>query len=331
MKRSKTTLKVQKFSALQLGRIFPVGIRIGLWTTRAAAAKKLDATAPELSRGVQVAALPNEILDLFSADDITDYVARKLLETIKSDGLPTVLTRANNHAVHSDDRSAAAVMAALRARPLKRQVRAKKTSSYAALTTFPETTRRDVDGVRKRLPLDIARQFKDGKARGEWSTITEGARRLGFPRTTVSRALSIDALPEYVKKLLPREKLTLAVGAELVEIKNDIGISKLQRNAYLTEGWSAIRPVRVILDELAIGGTASPEKIKIRVRQGYQNQYLKIECSHMIVVSRYRKEIEAMIRRLIRMRRDKRDESELFSEDELAKFYDVLPKVRRKS
>lgn len=45
----------------------------------------------------------------------------------------------------------------------------------------------------------------------------------------------------------------------------------------------------------------------------------------MIVVSRYRKEIEAMIRRLIRMRRDKRDESELFSEDELAKFYDVLP------
>lgn len=71
-------------------------------------------TQSKLSRGVSVASIPPEILNLFSSPKaITDYGAKKLLEILASDGLSVMLARANHYAESVNDKSTRMVLAAL--------------------------------------------------------------------------------------------------------------------------------------------------------------------------------------------------------------------------
>lgn len=318
-----------KFSALTLGRLFEIHTEIGERKTRAEVMEWLNVTGPQLSRGIQVVKLPSEILDLFSSpSELTDYYARKLLALIKREGLPTIIARARSHAAISNDRRAAVVIAALQACPPKARLGAGKIPTNMSHTIKRQVTLQSNNENRKRLPLDIAKDFKAGQARGEWRTITDGAKGLKLPRTTVSRAMSIDKLPDEVKRLFMGDTLTPAVGARLISIQNEIGMLQLKMNARDTERCSAIRPARTVLHELELSRGTSREKVKIHVRPGYQNKFLKIECSHMIVALLYRKEIEVAIRQIIKRRRDKRDVTDLFSKEELARLESNFSKAQ---
>lgn len=318
-----------KFPALTLGQLFEIHPQIGERKTRAEVMEWLDVTGPQLSRGIQVAKLPSAILDLFSSSaELTDYYARKLLALIKREGLPTIIARAHSHAALSNDRRAAVVIAALQACPPKTRAGAGKIPTNMSHTIKRRIALQPNDEIRKRLPLDIAKAFKAGQASGEWRTITDGAKELKLPRTTVSRAMSIDKLPDEVKRLFMGGTLTPAVGARLIAIQNEIGMLQLKLNARNTERCSAIRPARTVLHELDLSRGTSREKVKIHVRPGYQNKFLKIECSHMIVALLYRKEIEAAIRQIIKRRRDKRDVTELFSKEELARIMSNFSKAK---
>lgn len=317
-----------KFPALTLGQLFEIYTENGDRKTRAEVMEWLNVSGPRLSRGIQVAKLPSEILDLFSPSELTDYYARKLLALVKREGLPTIIARARSHATISNDRRPAVAIAALQACPPKTRVGAGKIPTNMSHTIKRQIALQPNNEIRKRLPLDIAKAFKAGEARGEWRTITDGAKGLKLPRTTVSRAMSIDKLPDEVKRLFMDDTLTPAVGARLIAIQNEIGMLQLKSNARNTERCSAIRPAKTVLHELDLSRSTWREKVKIHVRPGYQNKFLKIECSHMIVALLYRKEIEAAIRQIIKRRRDKRDVTELFSKAELAQYMSNFSKAQ---
>jgi hypothetical protein len=80
--------KILHDSPVDLASIFSAGVLCGRWTTQTAAAEELQVAHSKLSRGVSVASLPREILNLFSSPKtITDLGAKTLLEILASHGL----------------------------------------------------------------------------------------------------------------------------------------------------------------------------------------------------------------------------------------------------
>lgn len=288
----KKTSMSKYYSPMDLATIFSAGVLCGKWTTQTAAAEELQVTHSKLSRGVSVAALPREILNLFSSPKaITDHGAKTLLETLASDGLSVMLTRANHYAESVNDKRTRMVLAALRGRELIR--------SEASKRLQPKSV-----GTEQRFPADVAKEFQEGKARGKWSTVTGGAAAMGLARVLVNRAVLIDGLPREVKALFfLRGSLTFEAGTRLLEIKNELGLIPMVNRARRMDGCSDTRSSRNVIDELRGTHVLPFDDINIRVTRDKGNKFLKIECHDAAFLIKYRKEIQEVVRRLLLKRR----------------------------
>jgi hypothetical protein len=282
--KKKRTGMSRFYSPTDLAAIFSAGVLIGRWTTQTAAADELEVPQSKLSRGVSVASLPHEILNLFSSPKaITDYGAKTLLEILASDGLSVMLTRANHYAESVNDKRTHMVLAALRGRKFVRADASKRLQPKS-------------EGTEKRFPADVAKEFHEGKARGEWSTVTGGAVAMGLPRGLVNRAVLIAALPREVKALFfLRRSLTFGVGTRLLEIKNELGLIQMANRARGMDGCSDTRSSRNVIDELRRNPLPDAET-RVRVTRDRGNKFLKIECHDAALLLKYRKEIEEAVR-----------------------------------
>src|SRR5471030_811699 len=279
------------YSPMNLASIFSAGVLCGRWTTQTAAAGKLDVSHSKLSRGVSVASLPPEILNLFSSPEaITDHGAKTLLEILASDGLPVMLARANHFAKSVNDKRTRIVLAALRGREFIR--------AEASTRLQPESV-----GTEQRFPADVAKEFNEGKARGAWSTVTGGAAAMSLPRVLMNRAVLIDALPREVKALFfLRGSLTFGVGTRLLKIKNELGPIPMANLARRMDGCSDTRSSRNVIDELCGKHVLPYDDINVRVTRDKGNKCLKIECNDAALLLKYRKEIGEAVRRVLMKR-----------------------------
>jgi hypothetical protein len=87
--------------------------------------------------------------------------------------------------------------------------------------------------------------------------------------------MSIDKLPDEVRRFFMGDTLTPAVGARLIAIQNEIGMLQLKFNARNPKRCSAIRPAKTVLHELNLSRSTWREKVKIHVRPGYQNKFFE--------------------------------------------------------
>jgi hypothetical protein len=284
----KKTSMSKYYSPMDLASIFSAGVSSGRWTTQAAAAEELRVTHSKLSRGVSIAALPREILNLFSSPEaITDHGAKTLLEILASDGLSVMLARANHYAESVNDKRTRMVLAALRGREFIRPHASKRLQLKSVATE-------------QRFPADVAKEFNEGKARGAWSTVTGGSAAMGLPRVLVNRAVLIDALPQEVKALFfLRGSLTFGVGTRLLKIKNELGLIQMANRARGMDGCSDTRSSRNVIDELCGKHVLPYDDMNVRVTRDRGNKFLKIECHDAAFLLKYRKEIQEAVRRVL--------------------------------
>jgi hypothetical protein len=287
--RKRGTTRPKAFSLLSVAKIYSVGVSAGLWTTQAAAAELLQVSASELSRAVNIASLPDEILGLFSSPEaITEDGAKRLRKILANDGLSEMLVRASRLAASAHDKRASNVLAALSGRDFVAASEASKRPQLKLMKTG------------QLHPLDVAKEFNEGMARGEWTTRARCALSLGLKQDLVSWAVRIDALPAEVKALFFLEgSMTFAAGKQLLEIKRELGLTPMIATARRIDGCSGTRSSQNVLDELRGKNVLPFDEINVRVTRGRGDKFLKIECSDPALFVKYRKEIQEVVRRLL--------------------------------
>ncbi len=161
-------------------------------------------------------------------------------------------------------------------------------------------------------PLELAKEFHEGKAQGKWRTITEGAKKLGVTRTTLTRAIQVAALPAPVRILfLMPKSLTSGGAAALLEIKNELGLEQLSKRALWVDRCSAVRSERHVFDELRGNNVLPFDSIHVRITRSPGNKYLKIESAHPAFLIKYRREIQQAVRQVLSKRINAEELAEL--------------------
>ncbi len=84
----------QRETPLSLNRRYRDGIESGLWSTMRQAGRMMEVSPSRLAEAAAIAALPQEVLDLFIVDALTFTMGRSLRNIIQLRGIETIKKRA---------------------------------------------------------------------------------------------------------------------------------------------------------------------------------------------------------------------------------------------
>lgn len=297
MSRSKRPYRlISRRSCLLLAQLYREGLAEGKWTTQLGALNALGVSQGDLSMAMQLHELPEKIVDLFEDDiDISSHTVRVIRQTIRRDGLSTVLGRIERSGASGAKHSKRTVLSIVKGRALE----SKKMLRWSGQN--PEKiVSRTLD-----LPKNISDRYHLGVTRGEWNSFSACAKALGIPRRNISDAVAIRELPDSIRHLFRETALTFSVGRKLLALKREVGLDELLLRARFKDSMYNVggRTADNILSELNDEDIrpASSRK-RIRIKKGRGRNRLVIECKDPGLVLKYHREIEQAISKVLKRR-----------------------------
>jgi hypothetical protein len=192
---------------LNLAALYQAGLG-GQWNSyREAATKmatdiKINIGFARIREAVAVSELPSEILSLFTDVGLLNRTARELLKAARAEGVTKLVARARK--VDPSGKSRTELMALV-----------------CGIAEQPPMGR----GTQRDRPLVIAKAYSDGLESGKWASPRDAAAKLGIDLKTITRAISIAALPGEVLALFPNIGANL--GERLVRLTRVRGSKKM--------------------------------------------------------------------------------------------------------
>jgi hypothetical protein len=190
---------------LQLAALYQAGCGVQWNSYREAATKlttdfKMNVGFARIREAVAVSELPSEILALFAEVGLVNHTARELLKAVKSEGATRLVARAR-----------------------KVDPFGKSRVDLLALVCGEEAVEHR---IQRYQPLLLAHTYNEGLKKGKWASAEEAAVKLGTDQRTVTRAVSIAALPSEVLALFP--KVGARLGERLVHLTKIRGSKKMR-------------------------------------------------------------------------------------------------------
>ncbi|MFL9934937.1 hypothetical protein P0D88_38710 [Paraburkholderia sp. RL18-103-BIB-C] len=192
---------------LNLAALYHAGLGVQWNSYREAATRmatdfKINIGFARIREAVAVSELPSEILSVFTDVGLVNRTARELLKAAKAEGVTKLVERARK--VDPSGKSRTDLMALV-----------------CGIAEQPPMGR----GTQRDRPLVIAKTYSDGLERGKWASPKDAATKLGIDLKTITRAISIAALPGEVLALFPNIGANL--GEHLVRLTRIRGSKKI--------------------------------------------------------------------------------------------------------
>jgi hypothetical protein len=261
---------------LLLAKEYFTGLESGKWSTQAEACKILQVPRHHIVYAIQISRLPLELLELFSPNDSTFRVGRRLYSLTQTTSPELLISRASQVLAERKPLPPAAAFAVLLQ---------KETPQFAA-GRFENP---QIDSV-----LIVAKMYEIGKRELQWSTMANADKLLGFPENTVGRAVRVSKLPQVVLKLLGGDQISHKEGKRLLSIVRLVGPHALLKNARSASKLFP-KPSRENLFALFAGASVSREvkqlEVSFHVTTNGHAAHIRISGHDVVLLGKYLDEI----------------------------------------